>query len=322
MDRKILYVYILLLAVVVINGKGSYIVVAPNSIQPNNDYTVAITLPENTEPSTVEIEIAGGTTFKEKKLIEIPQYNTAITTFQIPMLENTVYTLKVQSIKGLEFSNSTNLKYVKSRHLQNDDLKNIEELQIASIHNETAKRFGPLNLKFKKEKYRIFRDIIMKANSTNPIPFLIYNVVVKGNIVKHEYLEISGDKTMEYITLTPTSDMLPSSNIFVYYMENNVFHWEDLSLFFATKSKCLKNDTEYDHLILNEGDDMDEEAEVEIRKPPGEESGLVILTNTHYSLDSGIELKQKNAIFMAYIDQRIIIMRTLHELKQWKKWEL
>ncbi|XP_013104383.2 uncharacterized protein LOC106084946 [Stomoxys calcitrans] len=278
MNRKSLFIFLLLKAYLFASGDGSYIVVAPDTIQSNNEYSVSISLPGNTEPTTVKVEISGGS-FTAAKTIDIPEYNTAVAKFNVPILENGVYTLKVQGIEGYEFVNTTQLKYVERENIS-DYLRNDGEMRTILNQNTTAKRFGPLNLKFKREKYRIFRDVVIKVNSTNPIPYLIYDVMVKGNIIKHEYLEVSGENTMEYITITPTSDMIPKANIYVYYLENGTLLWDDLSLFFATKSKCLKNDTEYDRLVAN-----GEVEELDFRKPPGEESHLVTLTNMHYVLE-------------------------------------
>ncbi|XP_061393293.1 thioester-containing protein 1 allele R1-like [Musca vetustissima] len=268
--------------------RDSYIAVAPNSIKPNSEYTVSVTLSDIIEPIAVEVGISGPS-FNRSQTIEFEQQKTSVTYFKIPSnLENGTYTLTIQDVNGVEFSNSADLIYEVG---ENVTVIGSDIVKSETEKNVTAKRFGPLNLNFKREPYRVAKDQLIKINSTESIQYAVYDVFANGKLVKHQYFEIGGEYTTDYITITPTSDMMPKANIFVYFIQNDTLIWRDLKMLFANSSDCENNSTEYQRLLMENADDATELDGM--RKPPGEESGLITLTDATYDLEPGLEYKHR-----------------------------
>ncbi|XP_019890822.1 uncharacterized protein LOC101889680 [Musca domestica] len=280
MNRKTIFALIFcILAVRLSKGKGSYIAVAPKTIRPNSEYAVSVTLPENTVPALAEVSITSPT-YNASQTIEFEDYKTSVARFNTPPnLNNGTYTLKVRGLSGVEFFNSTDLIY------ENGDnaMEVVTEQPDETLKNITAKRFGPLKLNFKREVRRVANDRLIKINATEPIKYAIADVMANGKIVKHQYFNIGGEHTTDYITITPTTDMIPKANIFVYYIQNDTLIWRDLTMFFANTSDCENNNTEYHRLLL--GNDEDNSELTTPTQLPGEQSGLLTLTDANYGTE-------------------------------------
>ncbi|XP_073826183.1 uncharacterized protein [Musca autumnalis] len=277
MNRKTIFGLILcVLAAKLSKGKGFYIAVAPNVIQPKSEYSVSVTLPENNETAVVEVSMSGPS-INATQTLEFEANKTTVATFNIPSyLANGTYTLKVRGIKGVEFENSTDLIYENAANVTEE----VSEVKTGvGLTDVTTKRFGPLNLNVKKEVYRVTIDLLIKINSTEPLKYAVFDVIANGKLVKHQYFDIGGEYTTDYITITPTSDMIPKANVFVYFIEDENLIWQDLTIFFANTTECENNSTEFHKILAKNGED--EEIET-ISKPPGQASGLLTLTDANY----------------------------------------
>lgn len=70
----------------------------------------------------------------------------------------------------------------------------------------------------------------MKSNE--PIPYFVYTIVARGNIVKSEYVEVPENRKSHTIKFTPTFEMVPQSSIYVYYVVNNELRFQERTITF------------------------------------------------------------------------------------------
>ncbi|KAI8125149.1 CD109 antigen [Lucilia cuprina] len=110
MRRTLSSVLIFLQILIFVNARGFYSIVAPGTIQSHLDYSVSVTLHENSEPATIKVGIKGPS-YNEEKTVEISPSHTEVVNFEIPNLKSGKYQLESEGIKGLIFKNSTELNF-------------------------------------------------------------------------------------------------------------------------------------------------------------------------------------------------------------------
>ncbi|XP_037812877.1 CD109 antigen-like isoform X3 [Lucilia sericata] len=110
MNRTLSSALIFLQILIFVNASGFYSIVAPGTIQSQHDYSVSVTLHENSEPATIKVGIKGPS-YNEEKTIDISPSQTEIVNFEIPKLQSGTYQLESEGIKGLIFKNSTELNF-------------------------------------------------------------------------------------------------------------------------------------------------------------------------------------------------------------------
>ncbi|KAI8125172.1 CD109 antigen [Lucilia cuprina] len=157
MKRTLSFALIFLQILIFVNASGFYSIVAPGTIQSHYDYSVSVTLHENSEPATIKVGIKGPS-YNEEKTVEISPSHTEIVNFEIPNLKSGTYHLESEGIKGLIFKNSTELNFKNKEpkvYIQTDKAVykpgDLVQYRIVVLDENTrpAKLEQPLTLGFK-----------------------------------------------------------------------------------------------------------------------------------------------------------------------------
>ncbi|KAL9927450.1 thioester-containing protein 3 [Glossina fuscipes fuscipes] len=96
-------------------GQGLYSIIAPNTLRPNSQYHVAVSIHKATEPVKVKVGILGST-YSESKTIEVRPLSTELIEFEIPALKNDRYKLVAEGLTGINFANETELNFDHKQH--------------------------------------------------------------------------------------------------------------------------------------------------------------------------------------------------------------
>ncbi|XP_065357540.1 CD109 antigen-like isoform X6 [Calliphora vicina] len=148
---------IFLQILIFVNASGFYSIVAPGTIQSHHDYSVSVTLHENSEPATIKVGITGPS-YNEAKTIDVSPSQTEVVNFEIPKLKSGKYQLESEGIKGLIFKNSTELNFKNKEpktYIQTDKAVykpgDLVQYRIVVLDENTrpAKLEKPLRLGFK-----------------------------------------------------------------------------------------------------------------------------------------------------------------------------
>ncbi|XP_073826181.1 thioester-containing protein 1 allele R1-like [Musca autumnalis] len=150
------------------NNEGFYTIVAPGSIQPDTDYTVTVTLHQNSGPVTIQLAITG-ISYNQSETIEIQPLSSAIVNFKIPpQLKDDQYILHAEGTKGLIFKESAKLFYKCAHpcvHLQMDKATykpgDTVQYRIIALDRKLkpAKLFEPLNLIIQDRENHKLREV-------------------------------------------------------------------------------------------------------------------------------------------------------------------
>ncbi|XP_055853354.1 thioester-containing protein 1 allele R1 [Episyrphus balteatus] len=92
------------------NGQGYYSIIAPNTIRPNSQYHVAVTIHKSNEPATIKIGILSSK-FTDFKTVEVRPYSSELVHFEIPDLKPDRYSLTAEGVVGITFTNETKLNF-------------------------------------------------------------------------------------------------------------------------------------------------------------------------------------------------------------------
>uniref|UniRef100_A0A1I8Q8G1 TEP1-F n=1 Tax=Stomoxys calcitrans TaxID=35570 RepID=A0A1I8Q8G1_STOCA len=91
-------------------GQGLYSIIAPNTLRPNSQYHVAVSIHKSPEPVRVKVGIIGST-YSDFKTAEVRPYSTEMVHFDIPALKSDRYNLTAEGLSGIRFTNETRLNF-------------------------------------------------------------------------------------------------------------------------------------------------------------------------------------------------------------------
>ncbi|KAM7352895.1 thioester-containing protein 2 isoform 11-T11 [Cochliomyia hominivorax] len=157
MKRTLSFALIYLQILIFVNANGFYSVVAPGTIQSEYDYSVSVTVHENSEPATIKVCLVGPSLSKSKT-VDVAPSHTEIVKFKIPKLKEGTYKLETEGIKGLIFKNSTDLNFKNKEpkiYIQTDKAvykpNDLVQYRIVVLDENTraAKLKQPMRLSFK-----------------------------------------------------------------------------------------------------------------------------------------------------------------------------
>ncbi|TMW41522.1 hypothetical protein DOY81_013398 [Sarcophaga bullata] len=92
------------------NRSSLYSIIAPNTLRPNSQYHVAVSIHKAPEPAKVKVGIIGST-YSDFKTIEVRPFSTETVHFEIPALKNDRYNLTAEGLSGIRFTNETKLNF-------------------------------------------------------------------------------------------------------------------------------------------------------------------------------------------------------------------
>ncbi|XP_067624065.1 thioester-containing protein 1 allele R1 isoform X2 [Eurosta solidaginis] len=91
-------------------GQGIYSIIAPNTLRPNSQYHVAVSVHKSPEPVRVKLGIIGSS-YTNFKFADVRPYSTELVQFELPALRRDRYNLTAEGLSGIFFTNETQLNF-------------------------------------------------------------------------------------------------------------------------------------------------------------------------------------------------------------------
>ncbi|XP_051859031.1 CD109 antigen isoform X6 [Drosophila albomicans] len=85
----------------------------------------------------------------------------------------------------------------------------------------------PLSIKIKTKSPKLGKPLSIDVKSDKPIPYFVYTIVARGNIVKAEYVDVAEESKSHTIKLIPTFEMVPQFTIYVHYVVDNELRFQE-----------------------------------------------------------------------------------------------
>ncbi|XP_036328143.1 CD109 antigen-like isoform X5 [Rhagoletis pomonella] len=89
-----------------------------------------------------------------------------------------------------------------------------------------------LKLTVNTEKPRLGKPVTVEVKSSESIPYFVYTIVARGNIVKSEHVDVPEGRKSQLIKFLPTFEMVPKANFYVHFVFNNNLVFEEKSIAF------------------------------------------------------------------------------------------
>ncbi|KPU73328.1 Thioester-containing protein 2, isoform B [Drosophila ananassae] len=90
----------------------------------------------------------------------------------------------------------------------------------------------PLTIKVNTKKPRLGEKVSFDVISTGNIPYFVYTIVARGNIVLSDYIVVPEDTKKYTVKFTPTFDMVPQATIYIHYVIDNDLKFEEKTIDF------------------------------------------------------------------------------------------
>ncbi|KAH8333630.1 hypothetical protein KR059_001594, partial [Drosophila kikkawai] len=100
---------------IIINYSRLYSIIAPNTVRPNSQFHVAVSLHNAPESARFKVGILGST-YTDFKTVELRPFSTQLLHFEIPALKPDRYRLTSEGVGGVQFTNETQLHFEAKEH--------------------------------------------------------------------------------------------------------------------------------------------------------------------------------------------------------------
>ncbi|KAI8125140.1 CD109 antigen [Lucilia cuprina] len=170
---KMLYLKCLIFSTLLVHlnsAQGLYSIIAPNTLRPNTQYHVAVSIHKAPEPAKVKVGIIGSA-YSDFKTVEVRPYSTEMVHFEIPSLKRDRYNLTAEGLTGIRFTNETQLNF---------DAKQFTVM----VQSDKAI--------YKPQDIVHYRVLIMDANLKPALNYGNVNIAIKdgGNNVIRKYTNV------------------------------------------------------------------------------------------------------------------------------------
>ncbi|KAI8125151.1 CD109 antigen [Lucilia cuprina] len=149
---------------------------------------------------------------------------------------------------------------------------------------------GPIKLVKKTEKFQLDQDVVVDVKSNQNIPYYVYAVVARGNIIKQEYVKVPENSKSHEIKFKPTFEMVPESHLYVYFVLNGDLKFHEITLNF---SKEFQNKIE---ITAPKQVKPGEEVKLNIKTDPESFVGLLGIDQSVLLLKTGNDLDSEKII--------------------------
>ncbi|XP_011210624.2 CD109 antigen isoform X7 [Bactrocera dorsalis] len=181
-----------------------------------------------------------------------------------------------------------------------------------------------LKLTVNTKNPRLGKPVVVEVASSEKIPYFVYTIVARGNILKSEYVDVPEGRQSQTIKFIPTFEMIPKASLYVHYVYDNNLRFVEKAIQFEKEFENtidisaqpqakpgeqvqLHITTDPDSfvgllgvdqsvLLLKSGNDITQEqifntlGDYDASTPwmrgygryPGQESGVVTMTNANY----------------------------------------
>ncbi|XP_062137544.1 thioester-containing protein 1 allele R1 [Drosophila sulfurigaster albostrigata] len=96
-------------------AQGLYSIIAPNSLRPNSQFHVAVSIHKAVESARIKVGILGSS-YTDFKTVELRPFSTQLLHFEIPALKADRYRLTAEGLSGIIFTNETQLHFENKQH--------------------------------------------------------------------------------------------------------------------------------------------------------------------------------------------------------------
>ncbi|XP_037812901.1 alpha-2-macroglobulin-like isoform X4 [Lucilia sericata] len=149
---------------------------------------------------------------------------------------------------------------------------------------------GPLKLVKKTEKFQLDQDVVVDVKSNKNIPYYVYAIVARGNIIKQEHVKVPENSKSHEIKFKPTFEMVPESHLYVYFVLDGDLKFEEMTLNFH---KEFQNKIE---ITAPKQVKPGEEVKLNIKTDPESFVGLLGVDQSVLLLKSGNDLDSERII--------------------------
>ncbi|XP_023166138.2 CD109 antigen isoform X2 [Drosophila hydei] len=105
---------------------------------------------------------------------------------------------------------------------------------LGSIHKfqPTVESAEPLQISVNTKTPKLGKDVSFNVKSNEQIPYFVYAIIARGNIVKAEHVDVPEGRKVHTIKFTPTFAMVPQASIYVYFIFDNELRFEERTVDF------------------------------------------------------------------------------------------
>lgn len=97
-------------------------------------------------------------------------------------------------------------------------------------YSKTEDVSEPLAINIKTENPRLGKDIAIEVKSNEKIPYFVYTLAARGNIIMMERVEVPDGRNSHIIKITPTFEMVPKANFYIHYIFDNDLRFEETTI--------------------------------------------------------------------------------------------
>ncbi|XP_017954315.1 CD109 antigen isoform X4 [Drosophila navojoa] len=105
---------------------------------------------------------------------------------------------------------------------------------LGSIHKfqPTIESAEPLRIIVNTKTPKLGKDVSFDVKSNEHIPYFVYAIIARGNIVKAEQVDVPEGRKTHTIKFTPTFAMVPQASIYVFFIFDNELRFEERTVDF------------------------------------------------------------------------------------------
>ncbi|XP_073823482.1 thioester-containing protein 1 allele R1-like [Musca autumnalis] len=167
--------------------------------------------------TTVTPPIAENRTYSYKGFMN----ETGFVTFKVRLAE-------LKEYEGYSHYYNIEAFYRDEKRNVNSAYQHRESKELETPEDDIPKEWFKLEDKNYKDSPKLFHVEHFTVNSSIPMPYLDYNVVARGNIVKSVHIDLPDMPKVYNITLTPELVYSPRFSIYVYYVdEHGEYHYTE-----------------------------------------------------------------------------------------------
>uniref|UniRef100_A0A1B0BJ29 TEP1-F n=1 Tax=Glossina palpalis gambiensis TaxID=67801 RepID=A0A1B0BJ29_9MUSC len=157
-----------------------------------------------------------------------------------------------------------------------------------------------LTLSLVNKTLRVGDDVSISVKAPNPLSYLVYVIVGRGNIVQMRNIALSNPQNFYTITFKSTFEMMPNAHVFVYYVDKGDLKFQEID---------VKIQPEFENKIEITGPSQ---------AKPGQEVSLNVKTDPN------------SYVGLLGVDQSVLLLKSgndlhlhaiLNDLKPYKNWE-
>ncbi|XP_017858383.1 PREDICTED: CD109 antigen isoform X2 [Drosophila arizonae] len=163
---------------------------------------------------------------------------------------------------------------------------------LGSIHKfqPTIESAEPLQIIVSTKTPKLGKDVSFDVKSNEQIPYFVYAIIARGNIVKAEHVDVPKGRKTHTIKFTPTFAMVPQASIYVFFIFDNELRFEERTVDFE---KDFDNSIEISAPLEAK---PSEDVELKIKTDADSYVGLLGVDQSVLLLKSGNDLA-RDAVF-------------------------